>query len=102
MKVKGLKFFDWKVASRLIAEHKPVEAMAGLMEFWNITAFTIWADGKPIKNKYQLSTVLGGTPILRLVFADRYDDIECWCIDVPAEWIASVRQVNWPEDAATD
>lgn len=43
-----LRCFDWQKAARLIAERKPREASAGLIEDWEWTGGPIYRGGQPI------------------------------------------------------
>lgn len=85
--------FDWEKAARLIKEHKPEEAGAGLRDDWEWTGGTIYRNGKPIKSDY---TYLASTWAIPELDMDG-EVYECWRMESDAPgWNCDTK---WPRIA---
>lgn len=90
-----LRCFDWKKAARLIAERKPRNASAGLIEDWEWTGGTIYRDGQPVPENetyvYLVST--WATPTLIM----DGDEFSCYFIEGERNeepyWSDEARQI---------
>lgn len=85
--------FDWDKAARLIAEHKPTEASAGLASDWEWTGGTIYRDGKPDMESYTYLSSTWATPEIVI------DGVvhECFVMASQApEWGSDTK---WPASA---
>lgn len=96
-----MKVFDWDKAARLIKQHQPQFASAGLSEDWSCTGGTIYADGRVIgidekdDDDFATYTYLASTwatPILRM------DGVEyqCYVMENNTEW---KHDTKWPQSA---
>jgi len=89
------KVFDWHKAARLICEHKPDVASAGLAGDWEYTGGTIYRDGEPLTEdkSYVYLASLWATPEL-----DMDGDVqECWVYQKSSPgWN---EKTFWPESA---
>lgn len=63
---KELMVFDWEKAAKLIAEHRPAKASAGLAGDWEYTGGDIWENGKPVTDSYTYLASTWATPELDL------------------------------------
>lgn len=91
-----LMVFDWDKAARLIVEHKPDYAGAGLRGDWEYTGGTIYtADGGPVpeEDSYAYLESTWAQPELEI------DGMrsECWLYEKDAPWDDS--GIYWPESA---
>ena len=95
------KVFDWDKAARLIKQHQPRFASAGLSEDWSCTGGTIYADGRVIgidekdNDDFATYTYLSSTwatPTLRM------DGVEyqCYVMENNTEWEYDTK---WPQSA---
>ena len=91
------RVFDWRKAARLIKEHKPTRASAGLQSDWEWTGGTIYENGKPDIESY---TYLGSTWAIPELEMDGHVQ-ECF-IDLdkdepnPENWDCHTK---WPQSA---
>lgn len=91
---KDAKIFDWDKAARLISEHKPKLAEAGLAEDWGYTNGIIFKDGERVVTDEDddgslYVGSLWATPTIRLDGVTH----ECW-----VHWASETQdpQVKWP------
>ena len=92
---KPLKVFDWNRAAQIIAERKPIEAVAGLASDLEWTAGVIWSAGRPNTREESYTYLASVWAIPVLIIED--EEIECWVYqqDTPG-WDA---HTFWPESA---
>lgn len=90
---KEQRVFDLEKAARLIKEHRPEEAGAGLRDDWERTGGTIYRNGKPIKSDY---TYLASTWAIPELDMDG-EVYECWRMksETPG-WNCDTK---WPKSA---
>ena len=89
-----LMVFDWAKAARLIREHQPEEAGAGLRGDWEYTGGIIWKDGKPYPED-DTYTYLASTWAVPELGMDG-QVFECYIMEEKTEWDA---HTYWPEEA---
>lgn len=89
---KEMKVFDWDKAARLIVEHKPNVASAGLGGDWEWTGGTIYENGKPDKKSYTYLASTWATPEIELD-GELFD---CYVMESKTEWDAHTK---WPKSA---
>lgn len=86
---KPLMVFDWIKAAKLIKEHQPQVAEAGLDGDWDYTGGVIY-NGKPVTDSY---TYLASTWCKPYLVMDG-EEYECWEFD--SKWSDSTK---WPQEA---
>lgn len=88
-----MKVFDWDKAAKLIKEHKPDYASAGLDEDWEWTGGEIYSNSKPVTDEYTYLASTWATPAICI----DGDFIDCYKMEheVP-DWDAETK---WPESA---
>ncbi len=86
------KVFDWDKAARMIKEHKPKEAIAGLQTDMEYTGGIIYEDGKINKENYTYLSSNWATPIIVL------DGIaqSCFVMESDTKWD---EHTKWPDSA---
>lgn len=89
---KEMMVFDWDKAARLILQHQPKEAEAGLRGDWAWTGGTIYENGQLDKDSYTYLSSTWAMPILRL---DNVD-YECYIMESQTEW---GHDTKWPQSA---
>lgn len=89
---KQLMVFDWVKAARLIREHRPFIAEAGLDEDWDWTGGPIFADGEPIKDSYTYLASTWATP--QICLDGEYHD--CFIMANETAWNENTK---WPAEA---
>ena len=87
------RVFDWDKAAKLIREHQPKTAEAGLKGDWEYTGGYIYRDGKADMESYCYLSSTWATPQLVM---DGGTPIDCWVWGHETEWKADTR---WPESA---
>lgn len=86
------RVFDWDKAARMIREHKPKEAVAGLASDMEWTAGVIYRDGKIVDDEYTYLSSTWATPVLLL------DDEEHDCFVMKSETTFD-SGTKWPDTA---
>jgi hypothetical protein len=89
---KPMRVFDWDKAARLIREHKPRTASAGLRSDWEYTGGAIYEDGKIVTDSY---TYLASTWAIPELDLDG-DVVECWTWKKETTWDSDTK---WPDSA---
>ena len=89
---RPLMVFDWDKAARLIIQHSPKEASAGLYNDWEWTGGTIYENGKPI---YSSCTYLASTWAMPILDLDNVE-YECYVMESETEWN---HHTKWPQSA---
>lgn len=87
------RVFDWDKAARLIKEHKPQCAIAGLEDDFMFTGGVIYQDGKPA---YDERTYLSSTWAIPQLIMDSevYD-----CFRMQSELPEQDAETKWPASA---
>jgi len=97
---EGTRVFDWAKAARLIREHKPVSASAGLAEDWACTSGYIYNDKGPvdIDNNYTFLSSFWATPVIDMDYGGekKNEIIECWVFSKDTNWTC---YTSWPDEA---
>ena len=86
------RVFDWDEAARILAERKPSEASAGLLEDLEYTTGSIWSDGAPDRSEYTYLASNWATPVLII----DGENMPCWVSEDKTEWD---EHTKWPESA---
>lgn len=89
---KEMKVFDWDKAARLIVEHKPDVASAGLSEDWEYTGGVIYAGCKPVKGSYTFLASTWATPEIEL----DGESFDCYVMQSKTKWN---EHTKWPKSA---
>ena len=90
---KELMVFDWNEAARLIKEHNPKVASAGLHSDWEYTGGVIFEDGEPVANTYTYLASTWATPELEL------DGKIYSCYKMQSEVPRWSEKTKWPKSA---
>lgn len=90
---REMRVFDWDKAARLIREHKPSCATAGLSTDMEWTSGIIYEDGEAISNSYTYLSSTWAKPVLLL---DDGEEIDCYVMESETEWDAHTK---WPQSA---
>lgn len=88
------RVFDWLTAAKLIREHKPTVASAGLAEDWDWTGGEIYRDGAPVPAE-QTYTYLASTWAIPELNLDG-DIVDCWVWQADTNWDSGTY---WPDEA---
>lgn len=83
--------FDWDTAAKLIAEHKPRYAAAGLRGDWEYTGGMIYKGGKVVEDYTFLSSTWA-VPELEM----DGERIPCFVMETQTDWD---EHTKWPESA---
>ena len=85
--------FDWVKAAKLIKEHKPTLAQAGLQGDWEWTGGTIFVGGKPVLDSYTYLSSNHAAPEIDLDGAR----FPCYCMQSDQPTFGS--DTKWPAEA---
>jgi hypothetical protein len=89
-----MKVFDWDKCARLIKEHDPTTASAGLIEDWFWTGGIIYRDGK-IVDEDDMYTYLASTWATPTLVMDD-EEYPCYVMQSKTEWD---EETYWPESS---
>jgi hypothetical protein len=89
------RVFDWIKAARLIVEHRPIDASAGLQGDWEWTGGLIWESGRPVPAE-DTYTYLASTWAIPEIELDLYV-IDCWIWQTDSPGWDS--ETYWPPEA---
>lgn len=89
------RVFDWDKAARLIVEHEPEIASAGLAEAWPWTGGSIYKNRSPILDDYTYLASNLAMPVLRC----DGEEFECWISEDEAKKLGWSYDAKWPESA---
>ena len=92
------RVFDWEKAAKIIAERKPLYAIAGLRGDMGYTAGYIYADGEIDNDDYTYLASTWATPVLVLGEAD-YNAEEIECYRMQSETPGWDEHTKWPKEA---
>ena len=90
---REMRVLDWDRAARIILEHRPSFAIAGLSKDMEWTSGIIYKDGEAISDSYTYLSSTWAKPVLLL---NDGEEIDCYVMESDTEWDAHTK---WPQSA---